>query len=53
VHQNERKLLEANQRLAWLQNQDDKRSAAEYLVDQMRFVNEEKLALLADNQGLQ
>ena len=33
VQQNERKLLEANQRLAWLQHQEDKRSAAEYLVE--------------------
>ena len=42
VQQNERKLLEANQRLAWLQHQEDKRSAAEYLVEQMNIVNQEK-----------
>jgi len=53
VQQNERKLLEANQRLAWLQTQEDKRVAAEYLVEQMRVVNEEKQSLLYDNQNLQ
>lgn len=53
VQQNERKLLESNQRLAWLQHQEDKRSAAEYLVDQMRICNEEKQALLFDNQNIQ
>lgn len=42
IHQTERKLLEANQRLAWQQGQDDKRAAAEFLVDQIRVVNEEK-----------
>lgn len=53
VQQNERKLLEANQRLAMLQHQDDKRMAAEYLVDQMRIVNDEKADLLYNNQVLQ
>ena len=49
IHQNERKLLEANRTLAWLQHQEDKRAAAEYLVDQMRVCNEEKQAILYDN----
>ena len=53
IHQNERKLLEANQRFAWIQSSDDKRNAAEYLVDQMRVANEEKQALLFDVQTLQ
>jgi len=33
VQQNERKLLESNQRIAWLQQNEDKKAAAEYLVD--------------------
>ena len=32
----ERKLIEANKRLAWTQQQQDKRVAAEYLVEQTR-----------------
>ena len=52
VHSNERKILESNQRLAWLQTSDDKRAAAEYLVDQMRVVNEEKQQMLYDNQNM-
>jgi hypothetical protein len=32
----ERKLMEANKRLAWAQQQADKRVAAEYLVEQIR-----------------
>ena len=42
IHQNERKLLEANQLLAAVTNADDKRQAAEYLVEQIRQTNEEK-----------
>ena len=45
-------MLEANQLLSHVQGTDDKQSAAEYLVEQMRFVNEEKQALVIDNQNL-
>jgi hypothetical protein len=35
--------------MAWMQNTDEKRAAAEYLVEQMRMVNEEKQSLIYDN----
>ena len=38
--------------MAWMQSSDDKKSAAEFLVDQMRICNEEKQALLFDNQNI-
>lgn len=38
--------------MAWLQNSEDKRAAAEYLVEQMRQVNEEKQTLIFDNQNI-
>ena len=48
----ERKLMEANKRLAWSQQQTDKRVAAEYLVEQIRLSTEEKATLISDNQQL-
>ena len=48
----ERKLIEANKRLAWTQQQQDKRAAAEYLVEQTRQGQEERKTLIADNQQL-
>jgi predicted nuclease with TOPRIM domain len=38
--------------MAWIQNSDDKRAAAEYLVEQMRILNEEKQGLIFDNQNI-
>jgi len=38
--------------MAWMQNSDDKRAAAEYLVEQMRISNEEKQTLIFDNQNI-
>ena len=38
--------------MAWMQANDDKRAAAEYLVEQMRIANEEKQALIFDNQNI-
>jgi len=35
--------------MAWMQQNDDKKSAAEFLVEQMRICNEEKQGLLYDN----
>ena len=35
-----------------MQANDDKRAAAEYLVEQMRIANEEKQALIFDNQNI-
>ena len=37
--------MEANKRLAWSQQQADKRVAAEYLVEQIRGNHEEKVSL--------
>ena len=34
-----------------MQNSEDKRGAAEYLVEQMRILNEEKQSLVFDNQN--
>ena len=44
--------MECNQRMAWMQQSDDKKSAAEFLVEQMRICNEEKQSLLYDNQNI-
>jgi hypothetical protein len=38
--------------MAWIQQSEDKKYAAEYLVEQMRISNEEKQGLLYDNQNL-
>jgi hypothetical protein len=35
ISQGERKIIEGNQRLAYTQQSEDKRSAAEYLVQQI------------------
>eukprot|EP00347_Sterkiella_histriomuscorum_P018962 403343492 len=52
VAQLERKIIEANQRFAFIQQIDDKRAAAEYLVEQMRVISEEKQSVIYENQGL-
>ena len=45
---NERKLIEANQRLAYVQQTEDKRAAAEYLVQQIQMAGEEKQSLIME-----
>ncbi|CDW73388.1 UNKNOWN [Stylonychia lemnae] len=52
VAQIERKLIEANQRLAYVQQTDDKRAAAEYLVEQLRVQTDEKQSIIFENQNL-
>lgn len=46
---NERKLIEASQRLAQNQTTEEKRAAALYLVEQIKAEQEEKAILFADN----
>ena len=41
--------MEANKRLAWAQQQADKRVAAEYLVEQIRGNTEDKVSGLYSN----
>jgi len=48
----ERKLIDANKRLALTQQTPDKRAAAEYLVEQIRVNHEEKTTLIKDNQTM-
>ena len=48
----ERKIVEANRRLAMVQQAPDKRAAAEYLVEQIRVGAEEKATLIGDNQTM-
>lgn len=48
----ERKLIEANKRLALAQQSNDKRAAAEYLVEQIRVNQEERSTLIKDNQTM-
>jgi hypothetical protein len=45
----ERKLVEANKRLAWVQQQEDRRIAAEFLVEQIRMSQEDRMQLMNDN----
>lgn len=48
----ERKVIEANQRLAFVQHSEEKRIAAEYLVEQIRVAGDEKQVLLSENDSL-
>lgn len=44
--------MEANQRIAWTQQNQDKRAAAEYLVEQTRLAAEERQFLISENESL-
>ena len=49
VANTERQLVEANRRLAWTQTQGEKRTAAEYLVEQIRVSHQERDQMLQEN----
>lgn len=48
----ERNLVDANNRLATLQDGEDRRQAASFLVAQVRGMQEDRETLIADNQHL-
>lgn len=48
IAQSERKVIEANQRLAFVQQSEEKRVAAEYLVQQIQIAGDEKQGMLSE-----
>lgn len=52
ITENDRRLAEANEKLAMVYNEHDKRVAAEFLASQIELLKEERRALLEDNDVL-
>lgn len=52
ITENERRLADANEWIASVFNEKDKKSAAEFLVSQIELLKEERWALLEDNDAL-
>ena len=50
--ENDRRLADANDRIAWMYNELEKRKAAEFLASQIELLKEERRALLDDNDML-
>jgi hypothetical protein len=52
ITENERRLADANERIASMFHEKDKKQAAEFLVSQIELLKEERKALLVDNDAL-